>query len=89
MRGDSTTRALMLTAAGVLAVVALVLHYDAPALANALAAVGGVGLAAMVAVNFVPMVLCSVAWRGLLAGNVGLAAFLWFRYTRDAATLTR
>jgi len=63
----------------------LVVHYDASAIGDSLGAVGGLGLVAIVAVNFVPMALCSVAWRSLLPGKVGVAAFIWFRYTRDAA----
>jgi putative membrane protein len=72
-------------AVGVLAAVLLVFHYHVPALGGALSAVGGIGLAAVVAVNFVPIFLCSAAWRVLLMGRTTLPTFVWFRYTRDAA----
>jgi hypothetical protein len=84
-RGTGVTRALLLISAGAAAAVVLVLHYDVSAIGDSLGAVGGFGLVAIVAANFVPMMLCSVAWRSLLPGEIGVAAFIWFRYTRDAA----
>ncbi len=83
-RGTGVTRALLLISAGAAAAVVLVLHYDVSAIGDSLGAVGGLGLVAIVAANFVPMMLCSVAWRILLPGEIGVAAFIWFRYTRDA-----
>ena len=80
------TQAMGFAAVGVLAAVLLVLHSDTSALGHALGGVGGLGLAAVAAVNFVPIALCAAAWRGLLPGKLGLPVFLWFRYTRDAAS---
>jgi putative membrane protein len=80
------TRVLVLGTVGVLAVVLLVLHYDASAIGRALGAIGALGLGAIAAVNFVTTVLSAAAWRSLLAGKLGLSRFLWFRYTRNSAT---
>jgi putative membrane protein len=80
------TRVLILGGAGALAVVLLVLNCDVLALCQALGAVGGSCLAAIIAINFVPAVLAGAAWRSLLADELGLSAFVWLRYTRNAAT---
>jgi glycosyltransferase 2 family protein len=79
-------RTLPFAAAGLLAIVLLVRHYDVSALGRALVGIGVMGPAAVAVINFVPMALCAGAWRGLLPDSSGLRAFLWFRYTRDAAS---
>ena len=82
--GRSVVPGLVLTA-GLLAVVLLVLHYDFSALRRTLGAVGGLGLGGTAAMNFLSVLLCAAAWRGLLAGRPGLSTFLWFRYARNSA----
>ncbi len=83
-RGDSAVPGLVL-AGGIVTAALLVLHYDSSALHRALGAIGIIGLAAVAAINFVAIFLCAAAWRGLVAGKNGVASYLWFRYTRNAA----
>jgi putative membrane protein len=75
----------LVLAGGVLAVAVLVLRYDSLALHRALAAVGGIGLAAVATVNFLAIFLCAAAWRSLVASRLGVTSYLWFRYARNAA----
>ena len=71
--------------AGLALTVLLVLHFGAPAVADALGAAGIAGVAVIAAVHLAAIVLMGVAWW-LLASEAGKpAVFVWARLMRDSA----
>lgn len=72
---------------GLIAAVLLVAWYGLGSVAAALQLAGWLGLAAIIGYHLLPLALCGLAWRTLIAKPpAGALAFIWFRCVRDAGS---